>query len=319
LILLGDIKLWAIVRQHQGFKGQLLVVDDIAAHPPDHKALVADALKVYGLAVEAAESMPFLRRHALAGMAKARLAGRPSQADWSQLENHVIWANREGLMYERDLTRLHLGVLLLLHHRALDARRWLIPLAEVVMHAHRAPFEHDALFFASVACGESGSHRSALQYLNRYNAGIREQHLSRITVPPPNLEILGAASDGPAPSRRRGDSDREMVEHVLKRLRDAPQARLDSERMAQLAGVSRRTLENGFRRVTGLPPKEFTTRLRLAEFQRRKIASAPSGSAELELLARSVGFSSYRALARFERRIGAVEDEEVKAHDHVLD
>jgi AraC-like DNA-binding protein len=319
LILLGDIKLWAIVRQHRGFKGQLLVVDDIAAHPPDLKMLVAEALKGYGLALESAESTPFLRRHALAGMAKARLAGRPSQADWTNLENHVSWANREGLIYERDLTRLHLGVLLLLHHRALDARRWLIPLAEVVMHAHRAPFEHDALFFASVACGESGNHQSALQYLNRYNAGIREQHLSRITVPPPNLESLGGPRDGPPPSRRRGDSDREMVEHVLMRLRDAPQSRLDSERMAQLAGVSRRTLENGFRRVTGLPPKEFTTRLRLAEFQRRKIASAPLGTAALELLAKSVGFSSYRALARCERRIGPAESEENKSPDPILE
>jgi AraC-like DNA-binding protein len=307
LILLGDIKLWAIVRQHPAFKGQVLVVDDIAARPPPHEALVAAALAAYRQAESAPRTTPLLKRLALAGVAKAQLAGRSSSGDWSHLEHHVIWANQEGLMYERDLTRLHLGVLLLLHQRALDARRWLIPLAEGVMRAQRAPFEHDALFFASVACGESGNHQSALQYLNRYNAGIREQHLSRITVPPPNLETAGPAFTGPHMSRRRGDSDREMVAYILKLLRDAPQARFDSERMAQLAGVSRRTLENGFRRVTGLPPKEYMTRLRLAEFRRRKLALAPKGNAALELLAKSVGFPSYRALARCERRIGTMD------------
>ncbi len=308
LMLLGDINLWTIVRQHPRFRGQVLVADDFAQDALQHEALIAAALKSYGEADEASDPGSLLKRQALAGMAQARLAARSQSADWNALENHVNWAAQEGLLYQRDLMRLHLGVLLLLHQRAREARRWLIPLADRVMRTPRAPFEHDALFFASVACGSSGSHQSALEYLSRYNAAIRDQHLSRITVPPPNLDSAGRSANGTSLSRRRGDSDQEMVDHVLERLRNAPSAPLDSERMAQLAGVSRRTLENGFRRITGMPPKEFTTRLRLAEFRRRKLAAAPSGAAELELLAKSVGFSSYRALARCERRIAASED-----------
>ncbi len=301
--LLGETKLWSIVRQHPTFRGQLLLSDELGVRPAPPGELVAAATDAYARAFETSREATLYRRNAHVGLIKARLAGRPRSADWAELETYIAWCQGRGLRYERDLHRLHLGVLLLLHKRPLDARRWLMPMADNAMTADGALLEHDALYFASVACAESGFDRAALTYLNCYNIRIREQHLARATVPPPNLEQQQEAPPARSLKRRRGESDREIVEQVVEHLRCTPESRLDSYQLAKLAGVSRRTLENGFRRVTGLAPHEFATRLRLAEFERRKTQLDEPDHATLEDLARSVGFSSLRALSRSAKRV----------------
>jgi AraC-like DNA-binding protein len=302
-LLLGEIKLWSIVRQHPAFRGQLLLSDELVRSPVAREGLVRDAHSAYQCAVESAAPGTMARRSAEIGVVMARLAGEESGADWHQLEAHIAWLHQHGLRYECDLARLHLGMLLLLHKRASAAKLQLVPLANRAVACEGAPLEHDALYFASVACGESGDDRAALTYLNSYNVRIREQHLSRATVPPPNLDSPDRRAPGANWSRRRGDSAQQIVEHVKERLRIAPAAPMDSRQLAQLAGVSRRTLETSFRRITGYAPKEFATRVRLAEFEKRRAELDVQTPAILEELARSIGFSSYRALMRCAKRL----------------
>jgi AraC-like DNA-binding protein len=309
-LLLGEIKLWSIVRQHPGFRGQLLLSDELVRHPALREDLVEGAQAAYRCAIQTSAEGTLARRNADIGLVMARLAGHDHGSDWHQLEAHITWLQQQGLRYECDLARLHLGILLLLHKRPTPAKLLLVPLANRAVSYDGAPLEHDALFFASVACGDSGDDRAALNYLNSYNIRIREQHLSRATVPPPNLDSPDARTPGATWSRRRGDSGQQIVDHVKERLRVAPSAPMDSRQLAQLAGVSRRTLETSFRRITGYAPKEFATRIRLAEFERRRRLVDSPAPAKLEELARSVGFSSYRSLARCAKRLGPMDPDE---------
>ena len=311
-LLLGEIKLWSIVRQHPGFRGQLLLSDELARYPARHADLVLGAQAAYQSAIQSSAAGTLARRNADIGLVMARLAGADSGPDWHQLEAHIAWLHQRGLKYECDLARLHLGILLLLHRRPSSAKLLLVPLANYALAREGAPLEHDALFFASVACGDSGDDRSALNYLNSYNVRIREQHLSRATVPPPNLDSGDKRTPGATWSRRRGDSAQQIVDHVREQLRLAPAVPMDSRQLAQLAGVSRRTLETTFRRLTGYAPKEFATRIRLAHFEKRRMSLDADPPHKLEELARSVGFSSYRALTRCSNRLGPLSPEEAE-------
>ncbi len=308
--LLGEIKLWSVVRQHPAFMAEVLSSDDMTARPPAPGRLISDAIDAYAEARAGAPIGSVARRYTEIGLARAGVAGRPESSEWSKLEAHIAWLHQRGLCQERDVARLHLGTLLLLHRRAVDARRWLVPLADAALAKPGVALEHDALYFASVACSESGLDRAALLYLNRYNVRIREQHLSRATLPPPNLERPSDAMTLRSHHRRRGESGRDVVDQVVERVRLAPQARFDARQLAQQAGISRRTLENDFRRVTGLPPKEFATRLKLLEFQRRVAGLIEPEPAELEQLARGLGFSSYRSLQRSAERIAPIDDDQ---------
>jgi AraC-like DNA-binding protein len=311
-LLLGEIKLWSIVRQHPAFRGQLLLADELVRHPAPREGLVRDALSAYQCAVESARPGTLARRSADIGLVMARLAGEDSGSDWHQLEAHIAWLHQHGLRYECDLARLHLGMLLLLHKRASPAKLLLVPLANRAVARDGAPLEYDALFFASVACAESGDDRAALNYLNSYNVRIREQHLSRATVPPPNLDSPDRRAPGATWSRRRGDSAQQIVDHVKERLRIAPADPMDSRQLAQLAGVSRRTLETSFRRITGYAPKEFATRIRLAEFENRRALIDCPTPAKLDELARGIGFSSYRALSRCAKRLAPLNADQIE-------
>jgi AraC-like DNA-binding protein len=277
------------------------------SQPVSRAELVHAAGEAYASAARLAGANSLSLREAQAGLAKARLIEGTQTADWGVLEAHSTWLGQRGLNYERNLTRLHIGVLLLLRRSPLEARQWLVPLADAALARAGSPLEHDALYFASVACAESGHDRAAWNYMHRYNAGIRDQHLARGTVPPPSLETRIEGAGGRGPSRRRGESEREMVEQVIERVRTAPSARFDSRQLAQFAGVSRRTLENVFRRVTGSAPKEFTTRMRLEEFKRQLRVLHNPTHADLERLARAVGFSSYRVLARCDKRVASAQ------------
>ena len=317
--LIGEIKLWSVVRQHPAFMAEVLSSDDMTSRPPPPGRLISDAMDAYAEAREAAPIGSVARRHAEIGLARAGAAGRPDSSDWSRLEANIAWLNARGLCQERDIARLQLGELLLLHHRSLDARRWLIPLADAALAKPGVALEHDALYFASVACSESGNDRAALIYLNRYNVRIREQHLSRITLPPPNLERLPEVAAPRTRGRRRDESGREVVAFVVAQVRLAPQARLDYRQFAQQAGVSRRTLENDFRRVTGLPPKEFMTRLRLLAFERRLAEIEFPDAPLLERLARELGFRNYRSLIRCAGRVAPIDADRAAFLLSVLD
>ena len=117
------------------------------------------AMDAYREARAAAPAGSVARRFAETGLARAGAAGRPDSSDWSRLEANIRWLQARGLSQERDIARLHLGELLLLHRRPLDARRWLIPLAEAALANPGSALEHDVLYFASVACSESGNDR----------------------------------------------------------------------------------------------------------------------------------------------------------------
>lgn len=321
LLLSGDIRLWTIVRQHPHFRGQLLFVDELSGVSHDEAMLAQDALEAFKRAHERAAGSVYLQQLARAGMAKARLICEPTATDWQLLEQHVQWMAERGILYERDLTRLHLGVWRLMHNDASSARHALVPLATAAMAKAATAVEHDALFFGSVAAGRCGDTQSAFGYLSEYNARIRQQNLSRVAVPPPNVDSQMEDVNFHDPKRRNEGLDDFIVDRVAAFVRAQPGAPTPSDELAAMAGVSRRTLQYRFRRATGKSPKEFVTSLRLEEAKKALGNATGSRRRDLEELSKATGFPNYRSFVRaFTKAYGmspaeAVLDSEAAADD----
>ena len=298
LLLSGDIRLWTIVRQHPHFRGQLLFVDELSGLSHDESMLARDALEVFKRAHDYAAGTPYLQQLAQAGMAKARLVCEPSAGDWQFLEKHAQWMAERGILYQRDLTRLHLGVWRLMHNDSSLARHALVPLAGAAMAKAATTVEHDALFCGAVAAGRCGDTQSAFGYLSEYNTRIRQQNLSRVAVPPPNVDSQVDDINFQDIRRRSEDLDDLIVDRVAAYVRAQPGAPTASDELAAMAGVSRRTLQYRFRRATGKSPKEFVTSLRLEEAKKALGNATGSRRRDLEELSKATGFPNYRSFVR---------------------
>lgn len=303
LLLQGEIHAWSIVRAAPGFRGQLLYVDEWGLKTVDAGARAEWARIAFETARDYCAGWQPLADAAQAGLVRIRLLFAPVQADWLWLEQHARRAEKAGIAHERDATQLNLAILSLLQRDAAPARRWLAPLQTQALARPGSPFELDVLYGAALAAEYSGDPRTALSCLSEYNARIRAQHLSRVMVPPPNLEPDAEERVLPDLRRRRGDEDGTLIAKVSALVREHPDAPTHSRQLAAMAGISRRTLEYTFRRATGKSPKEYVTGLRLQQAYEALAEPDLQGHLTLAQVARSTGFSNYRSFVRAFKRV----------------
>ena len=303
LLLRGEINLWAILRTDPCFRGQLLFVDDLPRRSLDRAARATRARLAFEEVAGAANVGFPLKEMAEAGLACTRLVLEPLECDWEYLQRHVQLMTTEGLAHLRDLARLDLSVLYLVHGRSREARSWLTPLAEKTLARPGEPFEHDVLFCAAMAAERSGDSHRALAFLSEYNVRIRAQHLTRVPLPPPNVATQTAPPCIPVEERRVSQvEDSALVARVTALVRNHPANPAHSLQLAAMEGISRRTLEYKFRRQTGKSPKEFVTAIRLEMAYGALSNQAPEEPGMLAALAKSLGFRNYRAFARAFRK-----------------
>jgi AraC-like DNA-binding protein len=302
LLLAGEIQLGLVLRSVPSFRGQLLFVDDWAPDGLDVPGRIRLAQEAFAQAADRSKEDALLLELAQSGLVRARLAIEPLEADWDWQRRHLQRMGEEGLVHARDLARLNLAVLYLVHDRASEARLWLAPIAQTALRRPGTPFEHDILFCAARAAELSGDSHQALVYLSEYNVRIQAQKLSRAPLPAPNLE---AQSEIAAPvDERRGFNrdDVALISRVTALVRDHPSNPTQTVHLAAMEGISRRTLEYKLRRLTGKSPREFVSSIRLElayESLRNQGAQEPG---MLTTLAKSLGFKNYRTFARAFRK-----------------
>ncbi|MGA2552521.1 MAG: helix-turn-helix domain-containing protein [Burkholderiaceae bacterium] len=303
LLLQGDLVLRRALVALPLFRGELLCGNEADSEGVDRPARSRMAHAAYQVAFEHSYRFGLFREMAIAGMARARLLLNPRQSDFDQLVKHLHAMDARGLIYERDRTRLNLAVLYLVHDGAREARNWLAPLAQTALMRPGTLLEYDVLFCAALAAARSGDARQGLAYLSEYNARIRAQNLTRVSLPPPNIDPAGPRRPYPAVERRgRARDENALVERVAALVREHPGAPTHSSDLAAMEGISRRSLEYKLRRATGKSPREFVTAIRL-ELAHAALKNEPANDAEtLTALAMSLGFRSYRSFTQAYRK-----------------
>lgn len=303
LLLAGEIQLGLVLRSYPSFRGQLLFVNDWAPDGLDVLGRIRLAEQAFAQAADRSKEDALLLELAESGLVRARLAIEPLEADWDWQKRHLKRMSEEGLVHARDLARLNLAVLYLVHDRASEARLWLAPIAQTALRRPGTPLEHDILFCAARAAELSGDSHQALAYLSEYNARIQAQKLSRVPLPAPNL-VAPSQFAPHAVDERRGlnRDDIALISRVTALIRDHPSNPTQAVHLAAMEGISRRTLEYKLRRLTGKSPREFVSSIRLEiayESLRNQGAQEPG---MLTTLAKSIGFKNYRTFARAFRK-----------------
>ncbi len=305
-LLYAEVDLWAVVRQFPRFASHFLFVDSLHSSAPTAQVLAGRALRSYEEIVKAQPQSDLLTELAGAGAARARLIVRDNRADWQILERQLHWMGERGLAYGRERARLHLGIWSLMKGDAIRARNALLSLALAAMRRSGSRFEHDALYYASLACADCGDTQYAFAFLNEYTTRIRAQHLSRVTLPPPNLDGAAGLLADPAERLRGAELDDGLVMRVTALVRSAPAELLHSQRLASVLGVSRRTVQYRVRRATGKSPKELITAIRVAHARDLLDDGKAGCRVDIEQVARTSGFNNYRSFVRAFRGVYGV-------------
>lgn len=302
-LLEGELNLWSVLRAAPCFRGQVLFAGTLRGVRIDRPFHLRQAQNAFERASECSREHHVLRVLAECGLIRTRLLATSRRIDWERLKEQVQLIATYEIAHERDLARLNLAVLYLIHDMPQEARSWLAPLANSAMQRLGSPFEHEILFCAASAAKGCGDARQAFCYLSEYNARICAQHFSHRALPPPFLEHPRTPPRA-APSVLSG-CDKGLVERIAALVREWPATPAHSLQLAAIEGISRRTLEYKIRQATGQSPKEFVTAIRL-EMAYAALEKLPSGqSKDLAALAQSTGFATYRSFLRcFRTRYG---------------
>jgi AraC-like DNA-binding protein len=240
-----------------------------------------------------------VRAQLQSGCDKSRLLLVHDPACLARLEEYHGWMRKIACEREIIASRNALAVAYLANQQFARAAHWFEP--EVGLDAVPMGAE---LYLACVAHEGCGDRRAALRDLKRYLAQASAHVGARRTEP---RRIEGAPTAG-------GQGAQHLVTAALELAQRHLATPLSVARLAQMLGVSRRTLEYAFRAVASTSPKRALTELRLDEVRRQLAPDCTVRAAALESVARQSGFVSYQAFARAVRVAYSIAPSGLRGH-----